>query len=65
MFDAAAAVETPLPAQSDEELVTLTPMEKNEIHDGSFGSEPVEVTHGIAVTEKAVGLHLPDLITQV
>lgn len=64
MFDPTPAIQTPLPLQSAEELTTLTPMEKNEIDDGSFGSEPLEVNHGIAVTEEAVGLHVPDLITQ-
>jgi hypothetical protein len=64
MFDATTAMQTPLPPQSAEELTTSTPMEKNELDDGEFGSEPLEVNHGIAVMEEAVGLHVLDLITQ-
>jgi hypothetical protein len=31
---------------------------------GMFGSSPLDLQHGVAVTEEAVGLHVPDLITQ-
>jgi hypothetical protein len=41
----------------------LTPMEQNEL-DGTFGSAPLEVQDGVAVTEEAVELHVADLITQ-
>jgi hypothetical protein len=58
---------TPLPPQPADEpekvSVPLTPMEKSEM-EGYFGREPLEVSDGIAVTEEAVGLHVPDLITQ-
>ena len=58
----------PLPPQTSEELASmsgpLTPMEENELH-GSFGSAPLEVHHGVAVTEEAVELHVPDLITHI
>lgn len=58
---------TPSISESGEELdtvsVPLTPMEKNEMQ-GYFGAGPLEVVDGIAVTEEAVGLHVPDLITQ-
>lgn len=32
---------------------------------GMFGSAPLDLKRGVAVTEEAVGLHVPDLITQV
>lgn len=67
MFDPTPAMKTPLPPQSAEELSTisapLTPMEKVE-RAGFFGSEPLRVADGIAVTEEAVVLHVPDLIAQ-
>lgn len=57
---------TPLPPPTPTELATLdpppTPMEEIEAADGEFGSEPLEVSKGIAVTEEAVGFHLADLI---
>jgi hypothetical protein len=65
-FEAAAL--TPLPDQTAEELESigssLTEMEMSEM-EGRFGSKPLEVRGGVAVTEEAVGLHVADLITQV
>lgn len=62
------ALFTPLPAQSPEELALIsgppTPMEESE-RVGMFGSAPLDLRRGVAVTEEAVGLHVPDLITQV
>ena len=61
------ALQTPLPAQSLEELALIsgppTPMEESE-RAGMFGSAPLDLQRGVAVTEEAVGLHVPDLITQ-
>jgi hypothetical protein len=62
------ALHTPLPAQSPEELALIsgppTPMEESE-RIGMFGSAPLDLQHGVAVTEEAVELHVPDLITQL
>ncbi|KAL2075537.1 hypothetical protein VTL71DRAFT_480 [Oculimacula yallundae] len=45
-------------------LADLTPMETNELIQGEFSSEPLEVKDGIAVTEESVELHVADFITQ-
>lgn len=62
------ALHTPLPVQSLEELLLIsgppTPMEESE-RAGMFGSAPLDLQNGVAVTEEAVGLHVPDLITQL
>jgi hypothetical protein len=39
----------------------LTPMEKNEAEGGWFGSKPLEVRDGVAVTEEGVEGHFADL----
>ena len=39
-------------------------MEEKEFDGGIFGSAPLEVKDGVAVTEEAVGFHVADLITQ-
>ncbi|CZT01079.1 uncharacterized protein RAG0_08885 [Rhynchosporium agropyri] len=41
-----------------------TAMETNELIQSQFGSAPLEVKDGIAVTEKSVSLHVADFITQ-
>jgi hypothetical protein len=41
-----------------------TEMEILEAVEHRFGEEPLAVAHGVAVTEEAVELHVPDLITQ-
>lgn len=38
-------------------------MEKSE-EEACFGAAPLEVKDGVAVTEEAVELHVPDVITQ-
>lgn len=51
----------------EEELIEsrpLTPMEEKEKREGSFSGEPLDVEDGVAVTEEAVTLHVPDIITQ-
>lgn len=62
------ALHTPLPVQSPEELALITgpptPMEESE-RTGMFGSAPLDLKRGVAVTEEAVKLHVPDLITQL
>jgi len=60
-----AALLTPLPEQTDEELesIAFTPMEIGEIG-GPFGGEPLDVSDGIAVTEEAVEMHVADVLTQ-
>jgi hypothetical protein len=62
------ALHTPLPVQSPEELALITgpptPMEESE-RIGMFGSAPLDLERGVAVTEEAVKLHVPDLITQL
>ena len=61
------ALQTPLPVQSPEELALIsgppTPMEESERR-GMFGSAPLDLERGVAVTEEVVELHVPDLITQ-
>jgi len=58
---------TPLPLATPDEQARLsgplTQMEQTELN-GRFGSAPLEVNNGVAVTEEAVGLHVPDVITQ-
>lgn len=39
-------------------------MEEKEKREGSFSDEPLVVNDGVAVTEEAVALHVPDVITQ-
>lgn len=55
------ATHTPLPPQTSEEIEPPTPMMKHEWK-GAFGSAPLEVKSGVAVTEEAVELEVPDLI---
>lgn len=43
----------------------LTRMEREEEEQGRFGSDPLDVLNGVAVTEEAVELQVPDLITQL
>lgn len=40
-----------------------TPMEQNEQF-GDFGSEPLDLMDGVAVTEEGVELHVADVIMQ-
>ena len=42
----------------------LSEMERKEEVEG-FGGEPLELKDGVALTEEAVELHVPDVITQV
>ncbi len=42
-----------------------TTMEVHEREDHMFGAEPLAVDHGVAFTEEAVELHVPDIITQL
>ncbi|KAI1375862.1 hypothetical protein F4677DRAFT_446023 [Hypoxylon crocopeplum] len=64
-----AASLTPLPPPTPEEQASLrkctTQMMKEEIEEGRFHKEPLEVDHGMAILEENVGLALPDVITQV
>lgn len=51
----------------DQEMLVSRPsttMEKKEEQDRSFSGEPLKVEDGVAVTEEAVALHVPDVITQ-
>jgi hypothetical protein len=41
----------------------MTPMQESE-RVGILGRAPLDLGNGVAVTEEAVGLHVPDLITQ-
>ncbi|KAG4432798.1 hypothetical protein IFR05_011709 [Cadophora sp. M221] len=41
-----------------------TAMETDELKQGEFGSAPLEVKDGVAVTEESVELHVADVITQ-
>jgi hypothetical protein len=45
-------------------FMPLTSMEEEEEKLGAFGREPLELAGGTAVTEEAVELHVPDVITQ-
>lgn len=42
----------------------LTAMETGELIQGEFGSAPLEVKDGVAMSEESVELHVPDIITQ-
>jgi hypothetical protein len=59
------AANMPLQCPTDEELEEarrpLTPMEKKEAEGGWFGSRPLEVQDGVAVTEEGVEGHFADL----
>ncbi|RDL39451.1 uncharacterized protein BP5553_03791 [Venustampulla echinocandica] len=63
------ACSLPLPIQTLEELeatkTPLTPMEKDELNDGKFGSRPLEVRNGVAVKEEGVEGHWADVVTQL
>lgn len=65
------ARETPLPSSTDTEDLALaaddemTAMEEAELTQHVFGRQPLEVPHGVAVTEESVELHVADIITQV
>jgi hypothetical protein len=52
-----------IPTSDEDVRVFLTSMEEEE-QQGAFGSDPLELAEGIAVTEEAVELHVPDVITQ-
>lgn len=58
----------PLPEQTQDDITVtgapLTPMEELELEDGVFGSAPLEVSGGVAVTEESVGLRVADVVTQ-
>ncbi|KAI5863050.1 hypothetical protein GGS23DRAFT_596818 [Durotheca rogersii] len=63
-----AARSTPLPVSTPEEEVSLsnliTQMMREEMEEGRFHGDPLEVDHGVAVLEESVNLAVPDLITQ-
>jgi len=65
--DYATACYTPLPDPDNEERLSLTQprttMEETEKEEGIFGSEPLEVTEGIALTEEAVESGTADIMT--
>ncbi|KAK1983896.1 hypothetical protein LZ30DRAFT_587409 [Colletotrichum cereale] len=42
-----------------------TAMEEHEKEEGRFLAKPLEVAHGVAVSEESVERHAPDLVTQV
>lgn len=64
-----AAHSTPLPPPTLGEEASLnahaSPMMKEELEEGLFHKSPLEVDHGVAVSEENVGLGLPDIITQI
>ncbi|KAI2615497.1 hypothetical protein GGR54DRAFT_612759 [Hypoxylon sp. NC1633] len=64
----AAAALTPLPSPSTGEQTRLrrctSRMMKLEMEEGRFHKEPLEVDHGVAVSEESIDLGLPDVITQ-
>jgi hypothetical protein len=59
----------PLPEQTQEEIdvidAPLTPMEELELDSGVFGSAPLEVNGGVAVTEESVDFRVADVVTQL
>ncbi|KAI1094491.1 hypothetical protein F5B19DRAFT_499462 [Rostrohypoxylon terebratum] len=63
-----AACLTPLPSAAPEEQSVLgehsTKMMEEEMEEGRFHKEPLEVDHGVAFSEEAVGLGLADIVTQ-
>ncbi|KAI2468578.1 hypothetical protein F4781DRAFT_443441 [Annulohypoxylon bovei var. microspora] len=64
----AAACLTPLPPTLPEEQAALrehtTKMMEEEMEEGKFHKEPLEVDHGVAFSEEAVGLGVADVVTQ-
>ncbi|XDG01318.1 hypothetical protein ABKA04_000933 [Annulohypoxylon sp. FPYF3050] len=64
-----AACLTPLPSAAPEEQSVLgehsTKMMDEEMEEGRFHKEPLEVDHGVAFSEEGVGLGLADVVTQV
>lgn len=65
--DYMTACYTPLPDPDNEERLSLTQprtvMEETEKEEGIFGSEPLEVIEGIALTEEAVESGTADIMT--
>lgn len=59
----------PLPEQTQEEInvidARLTPMQELELDSGVFGSAPLEVNGGVAVTEESVDFRVADVVTQL
>jgi hypothetical protein len=59
----------PLPEQTQEEIdltdAPLTPMEELELDSGVFGSAPLEVNGGVAMTEESVDFRVADVVTQL
>lgn len=67
VYDTACA--TPLPKSDNKEdlffLDGKTAMEEFEEDEGVFTAAPLDVPHGVAVTEEAVGFGVADVVTQV
>ncbi|KAI0835597.1 hypothetical protein F5Y06DRAFT_305835 [Hypoxylon sp. FL0890] len=42
----------------------ITPMEKQEMEEGRFHEEPLDVVHGVALLEESVKFGVPDIVTQ-
>ncbi|KAI1107195.1 hypothetical protein F4804DRAFT_329484 [Jackrogersella minutella] len=59
---------TPLPPPGPEELATLrkcpSKMMDEEMEEGRFHKEPLEVDRGVAFSEEGVGFGVPDVVTQ-
>lgn len=65
-FDACSV---PLPPPTSEEQASLlesgSQMMEEEMKEGRFHKEPLQVDHGVAISEESVGLGVPDIITQM
>nr|XP_036583754.1 uncharacterized protein CTRU02_06393 [Colletotrichum truncatum]KAF6792897.1 hypothetical protein CTRU02_06393 [Colletotrichum truncatum] len=61
-----AVASVSLPSTVDDAVVRgVTEMEEHEEKERKFSAQPLEVHSGVAVLEESVGLHVPDLVTQI
>ncbi|KAK2035209.1 hypothetical protein LX32DRAFT_578029 [Colletotrichum zoysiae] len=61
----ASTIGLPAAASVQQLDVDATAMEEHEKEQGKFLAKPLEVAHGVAVSEESVERHTPDLVTQV
>ncbi|KAH9900422.1 hypothetical protein F4778DRAFT_791703 [Xylariomycetidae sp. FL2044] len=58
----ASLTSLPPPTPAEE---AVTPMISEEMEEGRFHQEPLDVDHGVAILEESVGLRVADLVTQM
>ncbi|KAI1144204.1 hypothetical protein F5Y05DRAFT_418281 [Hypoxylon sp. FL0543] len=54
----------PTPGEEANLSQFTTPMEKQEMEEGRFHEEPLDVVHGVALLEESVKFGVPDIVTQ-